>query len=91
MRIWGAAEHDDVQVYLDEGRISSVQVRLDVSHLSFALIEGICAIADQFRWALIDEDRAIVEPSRDAIVGAIKRSRAGRFVRNPERFFDELS
>jgi hypothetical protein len=89
LRIWGDEKTDDIQVWMDDKLIEGVQFRLDVSHLSLALVGGICAVARHFNCVLATRDGAIIQPNRETVIRMILASPAMRFVRDPQRYLEE--
>jgi hypothetical protein len=88
MRIWGDEKSHDVQVYFDAGEIECLQVRIDVTTPSIALVSGLCELAHSRRWVFATRDGKIVQPSTEAVIRAILQSDASRFVADPEAFLE---
>jgi hypothetical protein len=74
---------------MEDEFIEGVRFRLDVSHLSMALVGGICALARQFDCVLATPDGAIIQPNRESLIRMILGSRAMRFVSDPHRYLEE--
>ena len=91
LRIWGDEKADDVQVFFDGARIELIEFRLDVSNLSIALIGEFCALARKFAWVFATSDGAVILPTREAVVRAVIRSPANRFVRDPKGYLEQAS
>lgn len=88
MRIWGDETSHDVQVYFDAGEIECLQVRIDVTKPSIALVSGLCELARSRRWVFATRDGKIVQPSTEAVIRAILQSDASRFVADPKAFLE---
>lgn len=91
MRAWGDDASDDVQIWLEEGRICSARFRLDVRQLSVALVNAFGELAREFDWLLVDHAGFVVRPSTRSIMRAIMRSPARSFVADPEGFLSKLA
>ena len=54
MELWGDEKSDDICIWRDAGKLSSVGVRLDVRKLDDSLLEGVLAIADSWGCVLVE-------------------------------------
>ncbi len=90
LRVWGDEKSDDVQVWFDGGSVECVDIRLDLRHLSLTLVSGLCAIARASDWLLVTTDGVVIRPNTEAVVQALVKSPAQRFVDDPYGFLAEV-
>ncbi|MDP9095791.1 MAG: hypothetical protein M3N26_04410 [Pseudomonadota bacterium] len=88
LRIWGDQESDYIRIWFDGDEIESLQIRLDVSHLSLTLISQLCVIAQTNDWVSATGDGAIVQPTREAVARVTIASRANKFVQDPQGYLE---
>ena len=91
LRAWGDEDSDDVQVWMQADTVQSIQFRVDVRCVSHAFLNGLCELASEFGWHLVD-DAGVIVPSRPGrILKTILRSPAQRFVADPEHFLKQIA
>jgi hypothetical protein len=90
IELWGDMEGDRVEVCRHEGEIDSVYVRINVTDLNTAFINGISSFAQACDCLIFTEDKRLLEPSADLLDKAVLQSNAARFVANPRASLDNL-
>jgi hypothetical protein len=54
MELWGDEKSDDICIWRDAGKLSSIGVRIDVRKLDDALLEGVLALAESWDCTLVE-------------------------------------
>jgi hypothetical protein len=54
MELWGDEKSDDICVWRDDGKLSSIQLRLDVRKLNDSLLEGVLVLARSMECLLVE-------------------------------------
>lgn len=54
LEIWGATDSDDVQIWREDGRVLSIEVRIDVRKLDDLLLSRILALAEKWSCVLVE-------------------------------------
>lgn len=89
--VWGNEENSDIQVWLRDGNINSIMIRLDLRNDIENLKLQIVDLAKRLNCELFfPHSRQIVDPDITLLNKAILNSNAEKFVNDPERFLDEL-
>ena len=82
----GTIKSDDISFFMSDAGVEGMQIRVDVRNLSIPFIRDICALARDFGWVFASETGASIQPSPEAVLGAINQSPASAYVRNPDAF-----
>jgi hypothetical protein len=83
LETWGSEDGNRVDVALDNGRVQSVRVRVDVRRLDSKFGAALLGFARKLGALLIRRDGLIVEPTIAAYAGALRTSSAWRFASDP--------
>ncbi len=84
---WGDEKHSDAHVWYGNGRVESIGVRVDARNYSARLLQQIAEIAGQLDCdLLIPETRAVIAPNVFALHGALRASKAARYVLGPRKY-----
>jgi len=91
--VWGADSGDRTDLCLAEtGRIASLRFRINLPRHSRGFLHRLIALAAAEDWLLFaSESRYLLPPEPPAVLAAIERSDAARFVSDPEKFLREVS
>jgi hypothetical protein len=54
MELWGDEKSDDLSIWRDEGRLASVELRVDVRKLDDSLLAGVLALAADWGCVLVE-------------------------------------
>ena len=87
LRIWGDERSDSIVVcYEDDDRKTIIEIEfcIDVRHLSSKFVTSTCELAKRFGCVLVHwQSGRVLMPDVDALLDAINRSRAKKFVEDP--------
>ncbi|MFP2957335.1 hypothetical protein ACLEPN_05755 [Myxococcus sp. 1LA] len=84
MLIWGDERGDTASVCFDDThRVQWVGFRVDVRSISHSLIRKICALASDWGCMLMGSTYHLMAPNEKAVLAAIGRSTAKRYIENP--------
>lgn len=90
LETWGAEDGNRVDVWHDQGRVSTVLVRVDARARDVRCLRGIAGLTRQLGCVLVRADGYVAEPTPAALGEALAGSRAFRFVADPMAFLDRL-
>ena len=91
LRTWGTDDGHRLDVWVDDGRLRSILVRIDARQRDCdSICSRIAHLAHSLRALFRTSTGLIVEPSLTALADALEGSAAKRFVRDPELFFRRL-
>ena len=89
---WGNDEEHDIQVWVENGVIDGIHIRLDLNQNLNELIIKVVKAAKTLNCALfLPELRIVVEASDFELNRAIKKSNATKFVTNQQEYLNEIS
>jgi hypothetical protein len=88
--IHGFADGDRIEVFLNNGVIDDVSVRIDMRNISRKFLIDIVSLAKKFQLHFLNSEGIIFLPSLVNIEYALRISPAFRFVHDPERFLDNV-
>jgi hypothetical protein len=54
MELWGGEKSDDISVWRDAGKLSSIAVRIDVRKLDDSLLDAVLALAESWGCVLVE-------------------------------------
>lgn len=91
VKAWGDSKRDDVQIFLGERGVEAVIIRIDVRNVDTDFIEATHALARAFGWVFLGEQEAVIQPSRHAVLRAIRHSTARRYVENPRSYLETVA
>ncbi len=89
--LWGASDGDRVDVYLEEGCVSDISVRIDLSEPSPSFFVGVLAFARACEAVFLGESLDLTEASPECLAAALQQSRAARFLRDPHLYFRRVA
>jgi hypothetical protein len=89
--IWGLNDGDRIDISWVGDQLSSITVRIDIRQISHVFLIGLMQIARKNEWVLRMSDGSVLQPSLAAILTAIHRSDAFRFVGDPHAFLAALN
>ena len=89
---WGSEKQTDVQVGYEDGLVESIRIRINVRENSMALLSKIVEVAKALDCLFfLPEEKAVIEPNIFELNTAILRSRAARFLKDPEGYLKGLT
>ena len=89
---WGDESEHDIQVWLEDGVIDGIHIRLDRNQQLNEIIIRVVKAAKTLNCALfVPELKSVVEANEFELNNAIKNSNAAKFVRNPQDFLNVIS
>jgi hypothetical protein len=92
IRIWGDDAKDDVDLFVEDGRVVEVRVRLDLRDVTIERVQRLVRFAQMLRCCFVEGRKGEVVPAReDALLQSIRESLSAQFVTDPRGFFDRLS
>ena len=93
LRSYGDVESNDVSVCFNSmtNIIEELSCRIDMRDHSFDFRERVFSIAKQYNCLLLDSQGRLFEPTNKELDKVIQLSNANRFVKNPNKFLDDLS
>jgi hypothetical protein len=83
---WGREDGNRIDVALEDGRVQSVIVRVDVRRLDSRFGAALIDFVRKLGALLVRRDGLIVEPTIAAYAGALRSSNAWRFANDPTAF-----
>jgi hypothetical protein len=90
LEMYGAEDGNCVQVLRDKGNIVSVSMRFDLRQIDQQFMTGAILFAHEQQCHWVDFDGKIVASEQTQFLGALKKSRAYRFVSDPHKYFEEI-
>ncbi len=54
MELWGSEKSDDICIWRDAGKLSSIDIRIDVRKLDGSLLEAVLALAESWGCVLVE-------------------------------------
>lgn len=91
LKEFGNSETNDISISLDSNKITSVHVRIDLRNLDLNFVNLVLKIATELQCMLFDTDGQIYSPNKELLFEKLRKSRAFKFVDNPEKFLSDLS
>ena len=88
--LWGEESGNRIEVFIEDGKTSSVCARLDARSVDLELVRRLADFAAKNDCVFYTEDEEVLEPDLTAILDALASSNAARFVADPRKFLDEL-
>jgi hypothetical protein len=86
-KVWGSDESSDIQVWYENGRIESIDVRLDLREDISSLLSKVVELAKRLKcYLFIPGAKSIIEPNVFELKKAANESNAAKFVEDPEGF-----
>ncbi len=89
IKIWGDVESEDLTCYFKNGYLSEIRLRFDLRKDNTLLIK-IVELAKTFELVFISESGRLIPANYKLILREMKSSPAAKFVRNPQKFLDDL-
>jgi hypothetical protein len=86
LETWGSEDGNRVDVALEDGRVQSVIIRVDVRRLDSKFGAALIEFTRKLGALLIRRDGLIIEPTIAAYAGALRTSIAWRFANDPAAF-----
>jgi hypothetical protein len=83
---WGREEGDRVDVRSDEGRVTTVTVRVDVRRLDSRFGAALLEFVKRAGAVLVRSDGLVVEPTIAAYAASLRSSEAWKFASDPAAF-----
>jgi hypothetical protein len=81
---WGEADCEEGVVTYEDGRLSSVELRIDARNASPQYILDLCAFVRRLDCLLVEHrTKQLVEPEFAAVLATLRRSTAAKFVADP--------
>ncbi len=91
IRMWGSENGDRIHVIHERERVVGIACRLDVRRFSGSFASGLLHLTEHCDCLLLMPGSRLVQPTREALVAAIRASDELRFVTDPVGFFNGLS
>jgi hypothetical protein len=87
---WGRDDGDHVDVRVERDRVTEIWARVDVRTLDARFVEHLVRFATHCDCIfLAAEELRLLEPELGVVLNHIEGSRASRFVRSPEAYFND--
>src|SRR5881296_1881707 len=84
MHIWGDERGDTASVCYDNNRkVEWIGFRVDVRELSPGFVRDICRVSDEIKCMLLTGAYHLIAPDEQAVLAAINRSTARRYLEDP--------
>lgn len=91
LRIWGEEENTDIQIWFCNGRPESITIRLDLRGQDEELKLKFINLAKKLNCDFfIPERKKLINTCIEDLNSVIDESKAKKFVRNPEKFLNDL-
>lgn len=85
--VWGKTESDDIQLWLNDGRAESVQVRFDLREPNINLFRDLASVSRELDLAIVAlASMSLVDRDVHQLLRAAAESDAAHFVIDPESF-----
>jgi len=93
LRNFGNPDTNDISVCFDSetNNVEDVSCRIDLRNLDTVFIGQVLSLAKNYDCLLMDRQARLFEVSEVALIEAIRKSNAMRFVKDPNQFFSDLS
>lgn len=91
IEIWGKDDSDRIDLVAENETVAGVFVRVDLRQPLRTFPAGLVAVARELGCVLLTEQCEILEPEEGALIDAIRKSPAARFVSNPQKFFHDMT
>jgi hypothetical protein len=89
---WGSEETDDIQLWSEAGKISSLVVRFDLRRPNILLFEAIIAAVHDLQLAILDlEHKRAVACDVKSLLKVAAESSAAHFVADPRGFISKVA
>ena len=86
---WGQVDHNDFSIFLEHGKVESIFARVDARDSS-QFIRDLLDFANAFDFVFYDFNaESIIPADQDSLAEAFKNSRAIKFFKNPNAFFED--
>lgn len=79
-----------IELLYDNGMIDEINCRLDLRNINIRIVDTILSFISINNLAIIVDKKIYVDPNRELILEIIKESDAYRFIKNPEKFLEEI-
>ena len=90
--IWGSDKKHDINVWNEEGVITSIVLRLDLRENITDIMVGFCEASSQLSCALfIPGQHLMFKPNIFQLKQCIVKSNAVKFVKDPQEFLNDLT
>jgi hypothetical protein len=90
VQIWGLQDGNRIQVVNEQGHVVEISAFVDVRDLDMAFVNDLAEFALHCNCLILLKDLTLIEPNPYELVSRIEYSPAFQFVRNPERFMEQL-
>jgi len=88
--LWGDYEGDDIQLWRENAKTIDLVIRFDLRKPNKELLNGALEIARGSNLAILDlANRRVLPAKTEAIVEAIRKSEASKFVEDPHAFLSK--
>ena len=91
LQTWGPQDGNRVDVWSDDGRVSTVMARVDVRRLDSKFGAALLHFVRTAQAVLVRSDGLVVEPQIAAYTAALRSSEAWKFASDPAAFFGRYS
>lgn len=79
-RAFGSEDRDHIEVQLEDGRCTSIRIRVDLRSLDVEFLRNVAKIGSDCAWVFVTEDRRVVAPEFAELLHAATASRAAAFL-----------
>jgi hypothetical protein len=90
VQIWGLQDGNRIQVVNEQGQVIKITAFVDVRDLDMAFVNDLVNFALHCNCLFLLKDLTLIEPNPYELVSKNEDSSAFQFVRNPERFMEQL-
>ena len=90
LTLWGDTKTNDISVWREGAKVSSIDFRLDLRESSIGLMNSLVDSVISLNCALfIPGQEVVIKPNIFELKKYILKSSAAKYVKNPEAFFNE--
>lgn len=92
LMFWGDEEFHDIQLWVKDGNVESLKIRIDLRKNIAALKNKIISLCDKLACDIfVPEMKQIIKPELDLFNEIILQSSAVKFIEDPEKFLDNMT
>jgi hypothetical protein len=89
LTLWGDTKTNDISVWRDDAKVSSIDFRLDLRENNVSLMNSLVDSADSLNCVLfIPGQHVVIKPNIFELKKYILKSSAAMYVKNPDAFFN---
>lgn len=90
-QMWGQEDSDRIDLSINEGKIESIFVRIDLRRLDYTFVSNLVRCAEKNNWLIFACMGCLLPPRMTRLLRAIQKSDNFRFVEDPKGFLSHLT